>query len=166
MIAEGTPRLEVLDWGGSGRPIVLLGCYLTAHVYDDFAPKLINQFHAYGITRRGLGASDKPPAGYSLERSSQDVLDVLVALKRRKPILVGYACAGSMLTYVGSHSPDRIGGLVYFDAADDPTLTNRACRRSVSRSFVGAQFTARREGRETTSFAFVSSVSPARRHSA
>jgi hypothetical protein len=25
---------------------------------------------------------------------------------------------------VGSRSPDRIGGLVYFDAADDPTLTN------------------------------------------
>jgi non-heme chloroperoxidase len=121
---EGTTRLEVLDWGGSGRPVVLLGCYLTAHVYDDFAPKLTNQFHAYGITRRGLGASDKPPAGYSLERSAQDVLDVLDALKLRKPILVGYACAGSMLTYVGSHSPDRMRGLVYFDAADDPTLTN------------------------------------------
>jgi hypothetical protein len=27
-------RLEVLDWGGSGRPLVLLGCYLTAHVHD------------------------------------------------------------------------------------------------------------------------------------
>ena len=67
---EGTTRLEVLDWGGSGRPIVLLGWgYLTAHVYDDFAPKLIKQFHTYGITRRGLGASDKPPAGYSLERN-------------------------------------------------------------------------------------------------
>lgn len=122
--AEGTTQLEVLDWGGSGRPIVLLGCYLTAHVYDDFAPKLTNQFHTYGITRRGLGASDKPPAGYSLERSAQDVLDVLNALKLRKPMLVGYACAGSILTYVGSRSPDRIGGLVYFDAADDPTLTN------------------------------------------
>jgi non-heme chloroperoxidase len=102
----------------------LLGCYLTAHVYDDFAPKLTNQFHAYGITRRGLGASDNLPAGYSVERSAQDVLDVLDALKLRRPILIGYACAGSILTYVGSRSPDRIGGLVYFDAADDPTLAN------------------------------------------
>jgi pimeloyl-ACP methyl ester carboxylesterase len=121
---ERTTRLEVLDWGGSGRPVVLLGCYLTAHVYDDFAPKLTKQFHVYGVTRRGLGASDKPPTGYSLERSAQDVLDVLNALNLRKPILVGYACAGSIVTFVGSRSPDRIGGLVYFDAADDPTLTN------------------------------------------
>src|SRR5881398_1237736 len=45
-------RLEVLDWGGSGRPIVLLaGGGDTAHVYDDFAPKLTPTFHVYGITR-------------------------------------------------------------------------------------------------------------------
>ena len=33
--------LEVLDWGGSGRPLVLLtGLGDTAHVFDEFAPKL------------------------------------------------------------------------------------------------------------------------------
>jgi hypothetical protein len=32
-------RLEVLDWGGAGRPLVLLaGGGDTAHVFDDFAP--------------------------------------------------------------------------------------------------------------------------------
>ena len=31
-------QLEVLDWGGRGRPVVLLtGAGLTAHVYDDRA---------------------------------------------------------------------------------------------------------------------------------
>ena len=57
---DSSVRLEVLDWGGAGPPLVLLGCYLTAHAYDEFAPKLTNQFRVYGITRRGLGASDKP----------------------------------------------------------------------------------------------------------
>jgi hypothetical protein len=37
---DASVRLEVLDWGGTGPPLVLLGCYLTAHAYDDFAPKL------------------------------------------------------------------------------------------------------------------------------
>ena len=51
-------KLEVLDWGGSGRPLVLLaGLGNTAHVFDDFAPKLTSQYHVYGITRRGFGAS-------------------------------------------------------------------------------------------------------------
>jgi hypothetical protein len=48
-------RLEVLDWGGTGRPLVFLAGYLTAHAYDDIAPKLTANAHVYGITRRGLG---------------------------------------------------------------------------------------------------------------
>src|SRR5216117_4585605 len=51
-------RLEVLDWGGSGGPVVLLaGGGHTAHVFDEFAPKLTADYHVYGITRRGFGAS-------------------------------------------------------------------------------------------------------------
>src|SRR5206468_12922996 len=35
-VADGV-RLEVLDWGGSGRPVVLIaGGGNTAHVFDDF----------------------------------------------------------------------------------------------------------------------------------
>src|SRR5438105_3869561 len=33
--------LEVLDWGGTGRPVVFLaGAGCTAHIYDEFAPHL------------------------------------------------------------------------------------------------------------------------------
>jgi pimeloyl-ACP methyl ester carboxylesterase len=51
-------KLEVLDWGGVGRPIVLLaGSRNTAHVFDDFAPKPNPEYHVYGITRRGFGTA-------------------------------------------------------------------------------------------------------------
>ncbi len=43
-------RLEVLDWCGSGRAVVLLaGGGDTAHVFDDFAPKLTTHNHVYGV---------------------------------------------------------------------------------------------------------------------
>ena len=36
-------QLEVLDWGGTGQPVVLLtGSGHTAHVYDHFAPRLLD----------------------------------------------------------------------------------------------------------------------------
>src|SRR5262249_33495712 len=61
--------LEVLDWGGSGRPLVFLaGLGNTAHIFDKFAPKLTPTYHAYGITRRGFGASSSPASGYSADR--------------------------------------------------------------------------------------------------
>src|SRR5207245_11113300 len=91
-------RLEVLDGGGSGQPLVLLGCYLTAHVHDEFAPKLTNQFHVYGITRRGIGWSDKPATGYAVQRSVDDVLEVLDSFNAQKSLLVGTSCAGQILT--------------------------------------------------------------------
>jgi non-heme chloroperoxidase len=120
---DSSVQLEVLDWGGSGRPVVLLACYLTAHVYDEFAPKLADQFHVFGITRRGIGVSDKPATGYTVQRSADDVLEVLESLKLQKPILIGNSCAGQVLSMLGSQHPDRLGGLVYLDAAEDPTLT-------------------------------------------
>ncbi len=118
---DSSVRLEVLDWGGSGPPLVLLGCYLTAHAYDEIAPKLTKQFHVYGITRRGIGASDRPAGGYTVQRSADDVLEVLDSLGAQRPLLVGHSCAGQILTLFASQHPDRPAGLAYLDGAGDPT---------------------------------------------
>ncbi len=116
-------KLEVLDWGGAGRPLVLLaGLGETAHVYDDFAPKLAPDFHVYGITRRGFGASSKPDSGYLADRLGDDVIAVLDALKLTQPILVGHSIAGEELSSIGSRHPEKVAGLVYLDAAYGPAF--------------------------------------------
>ena len=45
------------------------------------------------------------------------------ALRMERPILVGNSCGGSILHALGAEHPERLGGLVYLDAAEDPTLT-------------------------------------------
>ena len=110
-------RLEVLDWGGSGRPLVLLaGLGHTAHIFDDFAPKLTTKYHAYGITRRGCGASSIPEDGYSADRLGDDVLAVLDALKLKRPVLVGHSIAGGELSSVATRHPEKISGVIYLEA--------------------------------------------------
>ncbi len=114
---EKLVRLEVLDWGGSGRPLVLLaGGGDTAHVFDDFAPKLTPGFHVYGITRRGFGESGFSPEGYGADRLGDDVLAVLDALELKKPVLVGHSLGGEEMSSVASRHPGRIAGLVYLEA--------------------------------------------------
>ena len=109
-------KLEVLDWGGSGRPIVLLtGAGDNAHVYDKFALKLTASYHVYGITRRGFGASSAPATGYSADRLGDDVLAVLDALKLNRPVLVGHSLGGEEMSSVGSRHPERVAGLIYLD---------------------------------------------------
>jgi len=110
--------LEVLDWGGSGRPIVLLaGGGNTAHVFDDFAPKLTAHYHVYGITRRGFGASGYSATDHPADRLGDDVVAVIDALNLKRPILVGHSIAGVELSSVASSHPNRVAGLVYLDAA-------------------------------------------------
>ncbi len=110
-------RLEVLDWGGSGRPLVLLsGGGDTAHVFDDFAPKLTPTFHVYGITRRGFGESGFSPEGYGADRLGDDVLAVLDSLKLNRPVLVGHSLGGEELSSLATRHPNRVAGLVYLEA--------------------------------------------------
>ncbi len=119
-VDEGV-RLEVLDWGGTGRNIVLLaGSGNTAHVFDDFAQKLARSGHVYGITRRGFGASSHPESGYDDQRLADDVLRVLDVNNISKLLLVGHSMAGSEMTTLSSQHSDRVAGLVYLDAGDDP----------------------------------------------
>jgi pimeloyl-ACP methyl ester carboxylesterase len=123
-------KLEVLDWGGPGRALVLLtGLGNTAHVFDELAPKLTPNYHVYGITRRGYGASSAPASGYSADRLGDDVLAVLDALKLDRPVLAGHSIAGEEMSSVASRHPERVAGLIYIDAGYsnafyDPSLGN------------------------------------------
>ena len=117
---EEDVQLEVLDWGGLGRPLIFLaGAGDTAHAFDNFAPKFTGQNHVYGITRKGSGASSKPaPANgnYSADRLGDDVLAVMQALRIERPVLVGHSIAGEELSSIGSRFPNKVSGLIYLDA--------------------------------------------------
>src|ERR1700730_7141453 len=114
-------KLQVLDWGGSGRAMILLpGGNKTAHDFDKFAPNLPGSYHVYGITRRGSGASSAPPttdANYSADRLGDDVLAVINDLRLDYPVLVGHSLGGQELSSVGSRHPEKVAGLIYLEAA-------------------------------------------------
>jgi Predicted hydrolases or acyltransferases (alpha/beta hydrolase superfamily) len=118
-VAQGV-RLEVLDWGGAGKPLILLaGLGSDAHVFDQFAPKLASQYHVYGITRRGFGASSSPSTcceNYAADRLGDDVLAVMDALKINRPVLAGHSIAGEELSSIGTRFPEKISGLIYLEA--------------------------------------------------
>ncbi|HEX4052264.1 MAG TPA: alpha/beta hydrolase [Steroidobacteraceae bacterium] len=131
-------ELEVLDWGGSGRPMVMLpGAGLTAHLFSQLAAKLTLHYHVYGITPPGFGASSVPPVPkpvsrvvapntyelkplradpYGADRIGDDVIEVLNTLHIDRAVLVGHSIAGEYLTSVASRYPQRVAGLIYLDA--------------------------------------------------
>ncbi len=120
-------KLEVLDWGGTGRPLVMLaGLGNTAHVFDRFALKLTPKYHVYGITRRGFGDSSVPDSGYGADRLGDDVLAVIDALKLDHPVIAGHSIAGEELSSIGSRHPEKVAGLIYLDAGYQYAFYDRA----------------------------------------
>lgn len=110
-------KLEVLDWGGSGKPVVLLaGRGQTAHSFVSFAPSLSRFYRVYSITRRGYGASSKPTTGYLADRLADDVLAVIDSLHLTKPVVAGHSLAGQELSSIGSRHAEKVAGLIYLDA--------------------------------------------------
>ena len=127
-VAPGT-SLEVLDWGGHGRSLVLLaGLGNTAHVFDDLAPSLTDSFRVYGITRRGFGRSTQPPDS-DVASLVSDLRIVLDSLPLSKVILVGHSIAGDELNAFAGSYPDRCQALVYLEAAYDHTQSATAALR-------------------------------------
>ena len=114
-------RLEVLDWGGAGKPrtmVLLTGLGDNAHVFDQFAYQFTDDFHVIGITRRGFLPSSQPEHGYDVETRARDDIAVLDAFGISKATFVGHSLAGSELSKIGEAYKNRVDKLVYLDAAD------------------------------------------------
>lgn len=110
--------LEVLDYGGTGTPMVFLaGLGNTGHIFDNFAPQFTDKFHVVAISRRGFGASSRPSSGYDGKTLATDVIAVLDSLHLGRVVLVGHSIAGEELSRIAAAYPKRVSKLVYLDAA-------------------------------------------------
>jgi pimeloyl-ACP methyl ester carboxylesterase len=112
--------LEVVDWGGSGPPLVFLsGITNTAHVFEDFAPAFTERYHVLGITRRGYGKSAATLPANDPDTMVSDLKTVLDSLGVASATFIGHSLAGDEMTPFAERFPDRCKALVYLDAAYD-----------------------------------------------
>ncbi len=116
--------LHYLDFGGTGDPLLLLpGLGNSAEVFRDFAPRLTDAYSVRALTRRGFGQSTKPAGGYDRATLAQDIRAVLDHLGITTVHLVGHSIAGGEINRFAVDHPDRLGRVVYLDAAYDRTAT-------------------------------------------
>jgi pimeloyl-ACP methyl ester carboxylesterase len=110
-------RLHTLDWGGTGRSVLLLaGLGDSAQIYRSLAPGLVRDFHVTGLTRRGHGRSEKPENGYEIDTLVEDILGFLDAVGINRTILVGHSFAGLEMLRFAIRYPQRVEAIVFLDA--------------------------------------------------
>ena len=132
-------RVQYLDWGGHGPPVVFLhGWNSNAHVFDDIAPLLADTFRVVAISLPGFGQSDAPTAQYGLDDAADAVLGTLDQLHIATASFVGHSFGGWVITRIAVRAPARVHRLVYLDAAFDANASDSlVARRPIKRPPLG-----------------------------
>ncbi|MBL4631819.1 MAG: alpha/beta hydrolase [Paraglaciecola sp.] len=113
-------KLEVVDWGGKGTPLIFLaGLALNAHTFDPLAPSFTDSYKVIGISRVGHGNSDSRKEDFSTARLTKDIITVLNKMDIKSAIFAGHSFAGGELNHLGRHFPERVKGLIYMEAIQD-----------------------------------------------
>ena len=121
--SRGDVWLHYVDWGGDGRPLVLLhGLQDTARNWDGIAAALCTSHHVYALDARGHGDSQWTPGRYQFQEHAQDVAALLEELGVRGAVLVGHSAGGKYAFTQAANDPSRLAGLVIVDM--DPDAVN------------------------------------------
>ena len=114
-------RLHLVDWGGSGPPLILLhGIARHAHTFDHIAPELGRKYHVLALDMRGHGDSAWSAEGaYLVEDYVKDLEALVDQLRFTKVSLLGNSTGGRVAqVYAGLH-PDRVDKLLVEDVGPE-----------------------------------------------
>ena len=101
-------RLHLLDFGGSGRPVILLhGVLGQAWMWHDVAPGLTAAGRVLALDFRGYGDSQWSEGGYTTEGHADDVEAVIEALGTEVD-LVGFSWGGLVALALAVRRPDVV----------------------------------------------------------
>src|SRR5262245_27415440 len=113
-------RLNYLDWGGQGSPLILVhGLTDSPHIFDDFASLLRNDFRIISYARLGHGHSDAPNGPYDQGTLVDDLRQLLDSLGIARASLLGWSMGGNEITEFAGRYPDRVANLVFLEAGYD-----------------------------------------------
>ena len=114
-------RLHYVDWGGSGRPILLLhGLQDTARNWEHIAQALTKNHHVYALDARGHGESEWVPGHYQFDQFVTDIAGILKAVDLQNVVLVGHSAGGKYAFTHTANDDSRVSGLVIIDMDPDP----------------------------------------------
>lgn len=111
-------RHHLIARGSPGQPIVMLihGLSQQAHVFDEAATALSNDFHVYALDVRGRGETEWGTAdGYHFTNYVEDLEAVREALGLERLSLVGTSMGGLIAMYYAASHGVRVRRLVMND---------------------------------------------------
>ena len=100
-----TGELGVVDYGGDGRPVLLLhGGASTAVTWAPLAARIVSHLRVYALDFRGHGRSS-PAEDFSVSLGADDVAATVDGLGLERPLLVGSSLGGMVAVAYAARQP-------------------------------------------------------------
>lgn len=118
-VMSGDIPIRVRDYGGSGRPVLLLhGAGGNLAAWERFVPLLTESHRVLAMDLRGHGESGDAP--WDFRAALDDVERVVVRLALEDPAVVGHSLGGMLAGMWGARHPE-CPGVVSLDGHRPPT---------------------------------------------
>lgn len=113
--------LRYLDWGSEGKPslICLHGNSGQAHIWDEFAERMSEDYYVYALDQRGHGESSWAPDGYHRNNYVSDLTAFIDAMAIEKVVLVGLSMGGWNSLLYAEANPKKVDRFIMVDIAPE-----------------------------------------------
>lgn len=107
-------ELQYVEQGDPlGIPVLLLHGFTDSwHSYELVLPHLPKPIHAFALSQRGHGDSERPAAGYHPRDFAADVAAFMDARKIERAVIVGHSMGSYVAQGFAMNHPERTLGLV------------------------------------------------------
>ncbi|HYE55712.1 MAG TPA: alpha/beta hydrolase [Chitinophagaceae bacterium] len=114
----GKLNLQYVEQGdASGIPVILLhGITDSWHSFEPVLEQLPKNIHAFAISQRGHGDSDRPSQGYTPQDFADDVAAFIREKKLQSAVVVGHSMGGMVAQQFAISYPELTKGLVIIDS--------------------------------------------------
>ena len=116
-VRAGGVNLHFADWGGEGRPTLLLlhGDMRTSRSWDAVARELRGDFRVLALDMRGHGDSDWTESGYTFAQRADDLEAFIDAVGLQGAAVAAHSTGGVVATLLAERRPDAFSRLMLLE---------------------------------------------------
>ena len=113
--------LDVADEGDGPLVILIAGGFMDMDQWQPVADVISDSYRIVRYDQRGIGESDQPTEGYTVDQFAEDAVNLIKTLDSGPAVLVGNSLGGTVAMGAAFAAPELVRGIVTCSTSAGPT---------------------------------------------